>query len=79
MDSWINNQQYQALAYALILMRADGLLCVFYGDLYGLHGPPEEKPMEKHEKMLLARKWFRVWRPAGLLGCTRLHRLGPGW
>ncbi|CAI7611668.1 unnamed protein product [Penicillium manginii] len=31
---------FKPIAYALILLRSQGQPCVFYGDLYGLHGGP---------------------------------------
>ncbi|GAB7353980.1 hypothetical protein MBLNU459_g4575t1 [Dothideomycetes sp. NU459] len=35
---------FKPLAYALTLLRKGGLPCVFYGDLYGTHGPYAEPP-----------------------------------
>lgn len=31
-------------AYSLLLLRQDGLPCVFFGDLYGISGPYPESP-----------------------------------
>lgn len=55
--SWIQ-EWFKPLAYALILLRKDGLPCVFYGDYYGI--PSQNiKPMEeKLEDLIKARKYF---------------------
>ena len=55
--SWIQ-EWFKPLAYSLILLRKDGLPCVFYGDFYGI--PSQNiKPMgEKLEKIIKARKYF---------------------
>ena len=55
--SWIQDW-FKPLAYSLILLRKDGLPCVFYGDFYGI--PSQNiKPMgEKLEKIIKARKYF---------------------
>ena len=51
--SWIQ-EWFKPLAYSLILLRKDGLPCVFYGDFYGI--PSQNiKPMgEKLEKIIKA-------------------------
>ena len=55
--SWVQ-EWFKPLAYALILLRKEGLPCVFYGDFYGV--PAHNiKPMgEKLEKIIKARKYF---------------------
>ena len=35
LQSWIDDW-FKPLAYSLILLRKDGLPCVFYGDYYGI-------------------------------------------
>ena len=56
LQSWIQDW-FKPLAYALILLRKDGLPCVFYGDYYGVGG--EESPHRwVIEKLLYARKLF---------------------
>ena len=55
--SWIQ-EWFKPLAYALILLRKDGLPCVFYGDYYGIPSC-NIKPMEgKLENLIRARKYF---------------------
>ena len=49
---------FKPLAYSIILLRKDGLPCVFYGDYYGI---PSQKvlPMnERLERLIKARKYF---------------------
>ncbi len=55
--SWVQ-EWFKPLAYALILLRKDGLPCVFYGDYYGI--PSQNiKPMEeKLEDLIKVRKYF---------------------
>lgn len=55
--SWVQNW-FKPLAYALILLRKEGLPCIFYGDYYGI--PMHEVlPMgEKLERLIKARKYF---------------------
>ena len=51
-DSW-----FKPLAYALILLTADGYPCIFYGDYYGVGG--KESPHRwVIEKLLYARKHY---------------------
>ena len=51
-DSW-----FKPLAYALILLMADGYPCIFYGDYYGVGG--KESPHRwVIEKLLYARKHY---------------------
>lgn len=48
---------FKPLAYALILLRANSLPCVFYGDYYGI--PHDNiKPVTGIKKMIYARKHF---------------------
>lgn len=51
---------FKPLAYALILLRAQGYPCVFYGDLYGMKGDDEEPPAcgGKLSDIILARKLY---------------------
>ncbi|GME28430.1 Glucanalpha-maltohexaosidase precursor [Neofusicoccum parvum] len=51
---------FKPLAYALVLLRRDGLPCVFYGDLHGTRGPRTEPPAcgGKLPVLLLARARF---------------------
>lgn len=52
--SWVEDW-FKPIAYALILLRMDGLPCVFYGDYYGIVGqvPPKRDTLEP---LLYARK-----------------------
>ena len=55
--SWVQ-EWFKPLAYALILLRREGLPCVFYGDFYGIPSH-NVKPMEKSlEKLMTLRKEF---------------------
>ncbi len=54
------NGFFVPLAYALILLRADGYPCVFYGDLYGIQGEHASPPScdGKLADLVLARKLY---------------------
>ena len=54
--SWVEDW-FKPIAYALILLRVDGLPCVFYGDYYGIVGqvPPKR---DKLDPLLYARKYL---------------------
>ncbi|HNW86099.1 MAG TPA: alpha-amylase [Candidatus Limiplasma sp.] len=54
LESWVEDW-FKPLAYALILLRRDGLPCVFYGDYYGIGGGPAAKKALL-DPLLLARK-----------------------
>ena len=54
LESWVEDW-FKPLAYALILLRRDGLPCVFYGDYYGISGGPAAKKALL-DPLLLARK-----------------------
>lgn len=57
LESWIADW-FKPLAYSLILLRKDGIPCVFYGDLYGI---PYKDISEKSlmlEELLKVRKYF---------------------
>lgn len=56
LESWVA-AWFKPLAYAFILLRAEGTPCVFYGDLYGIpsHGIA---PVAGLERILLARQRF---------------------
>ena len=58
LQSWVSGW-CKPLAYACILLRQEGVPCVFYGDLYGIphDGIP---PVAELPKLLLARK-FCAW------------------
>ena len=51
---------FRSSAYALILLRAGGLPCVFYGDMYGTSGPHSEPPScyDKLPSLILARRLY---------------------
>ena len=52
--SWVEDW-FKPIAYALILLRTDGIPCVFYGDYYGIVGQVAPK-REKLDPLLYARK-----------------------
>ena len=53
--SWIQDW-FKPLAYALILLRKDGLPCVFYGDYYGIPSQNINPMKETLDKMITVRK-----------------------
>lgn len=53
--SWVDGW-FKLQAYAAILLRADGLPCVFYGDLYGIPHDNVGAVGEKLEKLMKLRK-----------------------
>ena len=55
--SWVQDW-FKPLAYALILLRKDGLPCVFYGDYYGIAFQKINPKKEMLEKMLNLRKQY---------------------
>ncbi len=57
LESWIADW-FKPLAYSLILLRKDGLPCIFYGDLYGIPYKSISAKKDMLEKMLKARKYF---------------------
>ncbi len=57
LESWILDW-FKPLAYSLILLRSEGIPCVFYGDYYGI---PEKEVTPKNiilDKLLKTRKYF---------------------
>ena len=46
------------LAYALILLRKDGMPCIFYGDYYGIKEKNIQGQKEQIEKLLKLRQYF---------------------
>ena len=57
LTSWIQ-EWFKPLAYALILLRRDGLPCIFYGDYYGIPHDRIEPKKQIIEKLIRARKYF---------------------
>ncbi len=55
--SWIQ-EWFKPLAYTLILLRKDGLPCVFYGDYYGIKSKNVNPMDEKLDELLKLRKYF---------------------
>lgn len=47
LESWIDDW-FKPIAYSLILLRKDGLPCIFYGDMYGI---PEKNISDKKEML----------------------------
>ncbi len=54
--SWVEDW-FKPIAYALILLRIDGIPCVFYGDYYGITGGPASKQAQM-DPLLYARKYL---------------------
>ena len=57
LESWIDDW-FKPLAYSLILLRKDGLPCVFYGDLYGIPSKNISSKKGILEKLLYVRNHF---------------------
>lgn len=57
LESWILDW-FKPLAYSLILLRQDGLPCVFYGDYYGISEKEVSPKNEMLDKLLKLRKYF---------------------
>lgn len=55
--SWISDW-FKPLAYALILLRKDGLPCVFYGDYYGIPSQNVSSKQEMLKTMMELRKKY---------------------
>ena len=55
--SWIEDW-FKPLAYAIILLRKEGLPCIFYGDYYGITSQNVKAMGEILEKLIYARKKF---------------------
>lgn len=77
LESWILDW-FKPLAYALILLRKDGLPCVFYGDYYGI---PEKEVSAKNDILdilLKVRKYYAYgeqydyFHHRNVIGFTRL-------
>ena len=56
LQSWVNGW-FKPLAYSLILLRDEGVPCVFYGDLYGIEHDKINPVGEQLIRLLLARKY----------------------
>ena len=54
MESWVK-EWFKPLAYACILLRQEGIPCIFYGDYYGISHDDIE-PMNSLKTLLLLRK-----------------------
>ena len=57
LESWVSDW-FKPHAYSLILLRKEGLLCIFYGDLYGIPTKQVSAKKELLEKLLYARNHF---------------------
>ena len=57
LESWIADW-FKPIAYALTLLRKDGLPCVFYGDYYGIEDYSVTPKNEMLHKILKVRKYF---------------------
>ena len=57
LESWVSDW-FKPHAYSLILLRKEGLPCIFYGDLYGIPTKQISAKKELLEKLLYARNHF---------------------
>lgn len=57
LESWVLDW-FKPLAYALILLRKDGMPCVFYGDYYGIDEKGVAPKKDMLDIMLKIRKYF---------------------
>ena len=57
LESWVSDW-FKPHAYSLILLRKEGLPCIFYGDLYGIPSKQISAKKELLEKLLYARNHF---------------------
>lgn len=57
LESWVLDW-FKPLAYSLILLREQGIPCVFYGDYYGIPEKQVEPKNEMLDKLLKIRKYF---------------------
>ena len=57
LESWVSDW-FKPHAYSLILLRKDGLPCIFYGDLYGIPTKQISSKKDLLEKLLYARNHF---------------------
>ena len=57
LESWIL-EWFKPLAYSLILLRKEGMPCVFYGDYYGIPEKDVEPKKEILDKLLKLRKLY---------------------
>ena len=73
LESWVDGW-FKAAAYGLILLRAYGYPCVFYGDLYGI---PSRRigAVSELELLFEGTALQRLRRGAGLLRPSQHHRL----
>lgn len=57
LESWIDDW-FKPHAYSLVLLRKEGIPCIFYGDLYGIPTKGIGNKMSLLEKLIYARKHF---------------------
>ena len=57
LESWVLDW-FKPLAYSLILLRKEGLPCVFYGDYYGISEKGVSAKNDYLDKLLKVRKYF---------------------
>lgn len=60
LQSWVE-PWFKPSAYALILLRQEGLPCVFYGDYYGIKGPEPRDGMKDIIDRLLYVRQFKAY------------------
>lgn len=57
LESWIEDW-FKPIAYSLILLRLEGIPCIFYGDFYGIPYHQIDAKKQDLELLLRARKFF---------------------
>lgn len=57
LESWVDSW-FKPLAYAIILLRAEGYPCVFYADYYGAHYKDKGRDGNEYEIWLDSHRWI---------------------
>jgi alpha-amylase len=65
--------------YSLILLRKEGMPCIFYGDYYGIPEKGIEAKNSLLDKLLKVRKYFAYRRTRGLFYIKRCYRIYKTW
>ena len=77
LESWVLDW-FKPLAYSLILLRKDGLPCVFYGDYYGIPSKEIDSKQEILDILIKVRKYYAYgeqydyFNDSNIIGFTRL-------
>ncbi|KAK5166614.1 uncharacterized protein LTR77_008157 [Saxophila tyrrhenica] len=71
------DSRLKLLFYAFILLRKDGLPCLFWGDLFGTQGPLSESPVGVSREAFNVEGTARRSLLAELMMCRKLFAFGP--